>query len=184
MFLSSALFGRRVGISQLLKNWVVVYTFNFVGAIIVVLMLAFGTGLLSGPVGAYVSASAVTKTNLSFLTAFLKGVGCNWLVCLGVWLALSSKELPGKIIGVWIPVMAFVTLGFEHSIANMFFIPAGYFAGANITVLGFISNIVPVTLGNIVGGGVFVSLFYYLIHREKSQKLNPPANSNQSSMSG
>lgn len=107
------------------------------------------------------------KTSASFSTVFLKGIGANWLVALAMWLAYASKEISGKIIGIWIPVMAFVTIGFEHSIANMFFIPAAIFNGAEISWSEFIfNNLIPATLGNIVGGSILVGGIYWYIYRE------------------
>jgi formate/nitrite transporter len=96
---------------------------------------------------------------------FFRGLGCNWLVCLGVWLAIASDDITGKIWGLWFPIMAFVGLGFEHSIANMFFIPLGMFNGANVSIGQFLfTNLLPVTLGNIVGGAGFVGVIYWWLY--------------------
>ena len=86
--------------------------------------------------------------------ALLRGIGCNWLVCLAVWMALASDDIAGKILAIWFPIMAFVALGLEHSVANMFFIPLGMFNGANVRSSDMLwSNLLPVTIGNIIGGG-------------------------------
>ena len=100
---------------------------------------------------------------MPFAQAFIKAIGCNWLVCLAVWLANASDDIIGKIVGIWFPIMAFVTIGFEHSVANMFFIPLGLFLGAEGVTWStmIINNLVPVTLGNIVGGAVFVACIYW-----------------------
>ena len=111
---------------------------------------------------------AEAKVSMAWITVFLKGIGANWFVCLAVWLALSGKSLLAKMVGCWLPVMVFVALGYEHSIANMFFIPAGIFEGANIEIMQAITtNFIPATLGNIVGGSVFVGSIYYYINRPK-----------------
>ena len=160
----------------LLKNWVVVYIGNFVGSIVLALII-FG--------GFYASMSATeptalatlalntanAKVNLSFAEAFFRGIACNWLVCLAVWLAASSKDTIGKIFGIFFPIMAFVAMGLEHSIANMYFIPMGIFiqdiagvtgGSANLNWAGFLgNNLLPVTLGNIVGGVFFVAVLYW-----------------------
>ena len=101
-------------------------------------------------------------------SAFMKGIGCNLLVCIAILLAASSKNMIGKFFGIWFPIMAFVSSGFEHSVANMYFIPAGIFCGANVTwANAFLYNFIPVTLGNIVGGAVFIAgVYQYCYHKE------------------
>jgi formate/nitrite transporter len=150
----------------LLKNWVIVYIGNFVGSLFVAYFLAYLTGLTSGePYFNATKAIAESKVHLTFVQAFFRGIGCNWLVCLAVWLAVSSEDIIGKIWGIWFPIMAFVALGFEHSVANMFFIPLGMFNGANVSIGQFlISNLLPVTLGNIVGGAGFVGVIYWWLY--------------------
>jgi len=116
---------------------------------------------------------ARAKTGLPFMAAFWRGVGCNWLVCLAVWLAAAAEDVPGKILGVWFPIMAFVGIGFEHSVANMFFIPTGVFYGAGVGVGRFVAaNLLPVTLGNIAGGGFFVGAVSWWIHRHPAAGTN------------
>ena len=100
----------------------------------------------------------------SFLDAFLRGILCNVLVCLAVWMSFAAHHVAGKILAIVLPITAFVALGFEHSIANMYFIPVAMLAGAeNLDVAGFIGNLLPVTLGNIVGGGVLVAAVFWMI---------------------
>ena len=154
----------------LLKNWGTVYIGNFIGSLFVAYFLAYLTGLTAQePYLSATQAIATGKVQLTFVQAFFRGVGCNWLVCLAVWLALASDDISGKIWGIWFPIMAFVALGFEHSVANMFFIPLGMFNGANVTVGQLlISNLLPVTLGNIVGGAGFVgAIYWWLYGRER-----------------
>jgi formate/nitrite transporter len=103
--------------------------------------------------------------SLTWMQAFLRAIGCNWLVCLAVWLSVASDDIVGKVLGIWFPIMAFVTIGFEHSVANMFFIPLGIFLGAEVSWAQlFINNLIPVTLGNIVGGAIFVAMIYWYVY--------------------
>uniref|UniRef100_UPI004048825E formate/nitrite transporter family protein n=1 Tax=Mariniflexile sp. TaxID=1979402 RepID=UPI004048825E len=161
---------KKQGIRTVLKNWGLVYVGNFVGAIFVAYVITHLTHIVSAsPYMDSVQQVALTKTSHSFLVTFLKGIGANWLVCLAVWQGMAAKETAGKIFVIWLPVMAFVTMGFEHSIANMYFIPLAIFEGVDITWTTFIvKNLIPATLGNIVGGGVFVGMFYgYLFGGDK-----------------
>merc|ERR1712070_240586 len=106
-------------------------------------------------------AVAAAKTSLSFKAAFVRGVLCNWLVCMAVWMASMAKDLPGKIVAIWFPISAFVALGLEHSVANMFIVPLGMMNGAAVTWKAFLmKNLLPVTLGNIIGGAVCVAAFF------------------------
>jgi formate/nitrite transporter len=163
-------------ITGLLKNWVFVYAGNFVGALIVAFFLAYLTGLLSAqPWHDYIGSIATKKCSLSWAQAFWRGVGCNWLVCLAVWMAMASDSIIGKVWAIWWPIMAFVALGFEHSVANMFFIPAGILVAGTVSWGDFIvKNLIPVTLGNIVGAGVFVAgIYWYVYLRTPKQKAQP-----------
>lgn len=161
---------KKQGIGVVLKNWGLVYVGNFIGALFVAYFITHLTHIVSAsPYLESVQQVAITKTSNSFLVTFLKGVGANWLVCLAVWQGMAAKETIGKIFAIWLPVMAFVTMGFEHSIANMFFIPLAIFEGVDITWTTFlVKNLIPATIGNIVGGGVFVGMFYgYLFGNDK-----------------
>jgi len=114
--------------------------------------------------GAYLDktvAAATSKASADFVHAFVSGIGCNWLVCLAVWLAYASREMSGKILGIWFPIMAFVAIGFQHVVANMFLIPAAIFAGY-LSWAALVHNLVAVFLGNAVGGAIFVGLAYYV----------------------
>ena len=161
-----------------MKNWFFVYIGNFIGALIVAYFLAHQSGLFSGtPWHEYIGKIASAKCSLSWEQAFLRGVGCNWLVCLAVWMAMSSDSVIGKVWAIWWPIMAFVTLGYEHSVANMFFIPTGIFEGAtyagtglSVTWADFITNnLIPVTLGNILGAAVFVSGAYWYVYMKDAK---------------
>lgn len=177
---------RKVSLKAMLRNWFIVYIANFVGSVLIVIIMFYSGLWKVGDMKVGVSALniAVTKVNLSFLEAFFRGIGCNWLVCLAVWLAIASKDSIGKFFGIYFPIMTFVATGFEHSIANMYFIPMGLFLKGNISLVNMaglnqtigsltwlsflVNNLIPVTLGNIVGGAFFVSGFYYLIYLRKS----------------
>lgn len=170
---------KKFGISSLLYNWSIVFTFNFIGAIFIALIM-WGSGLWKTSDfqwGITATTIAINKVNLSFIEAFLRGIGCNWLVCLAVWIAVSSKDTIGKIFGIFFPIMTFVASGFEHIIANMFFIPMGLFLKNEPSIVGHVTNIdnltwesmvinnfIPVTLGNLIGGAFFVGFIYWWIY--------------------
>lgn len=146
------------------------YLFNFVGTQIVAFLLSYNVGLLDyDPWKSYLHHYAEHKVFQDWITVFVKAIGANWLVCLGMFMGYASKDIIGKCIGIWIPVMLFVTLGYEHSIANMFFIPASIYSGANISWTEFIvNNLIPATLGNFLGGMLMVgSTYWYLYLKDK-----------------
>ena len=168
---------RQITWGAMLRNWLWVYGGNAVGSILVALMMAhsglFNSG--AGLLGGVTAKIALNKVSLSFTEAFVLGVMCNWLVCLAVWFAYGAKDAAGKILGIFFPIWLFITSGFEHSVANMYYIPAGILAKSNeawiaaaglssaaladLTWVNFvIHNLVPVTLGNILGGMVFVGM--------------------------
>ncbi|PID43467.1 MAG: formate transporter [Proteobacteria bacterium] len=155
--------------SAMFRNWFWVYIGNFFGSIFVAYVLVHLTHLVSSePYINSVYSIAAGKTGHGFMVTFIKGVGANWLVCLALWQGMAAKTVGGKILAIWFPVMAFVTLGFEHSIANMFFIPLAIFEGAEITWFTFVTaNLIPATLGNIVGGGLFVGAVYSYLYLDK-----------------
>jgi formate/nitrite transporter len=158
-----------------------VYPSNAVGAIglAAVVYLAHHADMNQGGVGLTYVKIAAAKTALPFWEAFFKGVLCNLLVCLALWIAMAGRSVTDKVLAVVFPVSAFVAAGFEHSVANMYFISLGIFlrdtvsAGVDVSALdwgGFVTNLVPVTLGNIVGGSVMVALVYHTIyHREPAK---------------
>jgi formate/nitrite transporter len=173
---------RKITALALLRNWSLVYLANLAGALGTVL-LVYWSGHLSlseHMVGAQALKIAAVKVNLPFIEAFFRGVLCNVLVCLAVWLCYAAHDVASKILAIVFPISAFVALGFEHSVANMYFIPIGIQAAADPAIVhvsglsnaaltgldlsGFLHNLLPVTLGNIVGGGVLVAAVYYLIY--------------------
>ncbi len=158
---------RKVTTAELLRNWVVVYLANFAGALggVALFYLAGLLDMNDGAVGETAAAIARAKLGLDFSTAFFRGVLCNTLVCLAVWLCFAARRVTGKILAIVFPISAFVALGFEHSVANMYLIPIGMLAqGGGIDGVALIANLVPVTLGNIVGGSGLVALTYWLVY--------------------
>ena len=161
---------RRVTTRGLLRNWALVYVGNAVGAVATAAAVLL-SGVLDvgdGSVQATASAIAQAKVGLSGTETFFRGVLCNVLVCLAVWLCFAAHTVTGKILAVVFPISAFVALGFEHSIANMYLIPVGLFAGGAVPgtgdLLGLAQNIAVATLGNIVGGTLLVALVYWLVY--------------------
>ena len=173
-----ALYKGEIKFNGLLKNWVVVWIGNFVGSLLLAWIIYSGglngVGGAASAVGENAIAIASGKAGLSFGQVFFRGIGCNWLVCLAVVLAISSQDIVSKIFSCFFPIMAFVAMGFEHSVANMYFIPAGIFA-AHGTAAGLnwgtaLANIGAATLGNIIGGGFFVATFYWFIYVKDSKE--------------
>ncbi len=157
---------KQITYKDILKIWILSYVFNFVGTQFIAYYMTNEVSLISNaPWKDYLHTLADKKLHGDFGTIFLKGIGANWLVCVGTWMGYAAKDITGKAIGIWIPVMLFVTLGYEHSIANMFFIPAAIYSGADISWMQFITNnLIPATLGNIVGGAGFVGVVYWYIY--------------------
>lgn len=167
---------QKISTLELARDWVIVFFGNFIGAVglAVMVFLSNHAAMNDGQVGETYVKIAAAKCSMPFLQAFFKGVLCNALVCLAVWLAMAGRSVTDKIMAIVFPISAFVALGFEHSIANLYFIPMGLLlsgdyagvAGAEaITLAGFAGNLIPVVLGNIVGGGVLVGLVYSVIYR-------------------
>ncbi|MEG1915651.1 MAG: formate/nitrite transporter family protein [Muribaculaceae bacterium] len=153
---------------NVIKNWILVYFGNFVGAILFATLFVYMCGLTANePYHQAVINIATAKVSMPWHVVLLKGIGANWFVCLAIWLGLSSSSAGARMLGCWFPVMAFVALGYEHSIANMFFIPIGMLEGANISIYQFIvSNLIPATIGNIIGGALFVGIVYWYINHK------------------
>ena len=179
MYVAISFLERRTTLPQLLRNWIAVFIANFIGALIIVAIVYWGgflfqNGELSA-FGAKAVATAQTKMSYDWGAAFLRGIGCNWLVCLAVWMSLGAQDIIGKIFACFFPIFTFVLCGFEHSVANMFFIPTGILAAqgsVDILTFGnfFTANLIPVTLGNIVGGAIFVGMFYYFTYLHADRK--------------
>lgn len=151
---------------QLLRNWVVVCGTNFLGAtgLALLVWLSGHAGLNGGAIGATAIKIAVAKAGIPPVEAFFRGVLCNVLVCMAVWMALAGRSVTDKAIAIVFPITAFVAGGFEHSIANMYFFPLAMLLGAPVGWVDFGRNIVPVIAGNIVGGSVIVAFVYYVIY--------------------
>lgn len=159
---------------SVLANWSLVYIGNFVGALFFTYLFVFIPGLTGNdPWHSAIIGIGLAKTSMDWGTVFLKGIGANWFVCLGVWLALAGHNLLEKAFGCWLPVMAFVVLGYEHCIANMFYLPLAMMEGAELTIADCICrNLLPATIGNIVGGAVFVGCLHWYLHRDRNGKRN------------
>lgn len=160
---------KHYGFGAVLANWSIVYAGNFVGAVAFTWLLVFLPGLTSAdPWHSAIISIGVAKTAMTWWVVLLKGVGANWFVCLGVWLALAGHNLLEKALGCWLPVMAFVVLGYEHCIANMFFLPLAILEGAPIGIGESVwNNLVPATVGNIIGGALFVGCLHWYLHRPR-----------------
>jgi formate/nitrite transporter len=183
----------KLSLGRLMRNWVIVYLGNLVGSLATALLMYMTRQWTFS--GYHVGVTAInianSKVNLAFGEAMARGILCNALVCLAVWLCMSARSVVDKILAIVFPITAFVASGFEHSIANMYFIPMGMLlkgetqvleaAGktaadfANLNVAGFISNLVPVTLGNIFGGGFMVAAVYWFVYlrpKKTGQKIS------------
>lgn len=155
---------RKVSGAGLLRNWGIVYAGNAAGALLVVAGMAAG-GLLDGPFGETAARIAAAKLALGPVDVLARAMLCNALVCLAVWLSFAARDATGKILAVILPVAAFVALGLEHSVANMYLLPAGLVAGAQGSMSDAILNIALATVGNIIGGAGGVALAYRLAFR-------------------
>jgi formate transporter len=158
---------RKISFPSLMRNWGLVYLGNFVGASATAAII-YWSGiykLADGEVAATAIGIAENKVSLSPIEAFIRGVLCNVMVCLAVWLCFSARTVSGKVFAIVFPVTGFVAMGFEHSIANMFFVPTGWLLGSQVVEIGnYASNLLFVTIGNIFGGGVLVALVYWLVY--------------------
>jgi len=175
--------GGKLTLGQLMRNWVTVYFGNLIGSLSVAMLMYLSRQWASANyhVGATALNIANAKVNLSFTEGMVRGILCNVLVCLAVWLCTSGRSVTDKILAILFPITAFVASGFEHSIANMYFIPMGLLLKAepevvtaagkvasdlvNLNWLGFAGNLVSVTTGNIFGGGFLVAVVYWFIYR-------------------
>jgi len=177
---------RQIRTGEVLKNWTLVWIGNFIGGLGVVFLLTMChfASLNGGNVGLGILKTAVGKLSPDFTTIFFKGIMCNLLVCLAVWLSYAGRSVADKIIGMVMPVTAFVAVGFEHCVANMIFLPLAWvivamggapagFDASVITIPAIVHNLVPATLGNIVGGAGFVGVIYWLIYRKGLGGITP-----------
>lgn len=161
---------------EVLRNWSIVCVANFIGAagLAVVVHLSGHTGMNDGAIAATYTKIAAAKCTVPFGKAFLSGVLCNVLVCLAVWMSFAGRSVTDKAIAIVFPISAFVAAGFEHSVANMYFIPMGLLLAhddptlkseAGVHLMGLAENLVPVILGNLAGGSGFVALVYHFIYK-------------------
>jgi formate/nitrite transporter len=168
----------KVSTGEMLRNWLIVYLGNMVGAVglAVLVLLSHHLDMNGGRVGLAILNTAVAKIQPDAFTLFIKGILCNVLVCLAVWLAHAGRSVTDKIVALILPISAFVAAGFEHCVANMYFLPLAWlitrtgnvpegFDASVITLAGIVHNLVPVTLGNIVGGAALVGAVYWTIYR-------------------
>lgn len=191
-----AVLNGKASLARLARNWAIVYAGNFVGSLLVAALAyyAWQWKLGDSAVGATAYSIAAKKLSLPFATAFCSGILCNFLVCLAVWLCYAGRTVADKILAILFPITAFVALGFEHSVANMYFIPYGMmlsrtaeftatpaasalltkYPPSMFTAQGFlINNLLPVTLGNIVGGGLLVGVVYWFVYLRNAQPTEP-----------
>ncbi|WP_024867261.1 formate/nitrite transporter family protein [Butyrivibrio sp. FCS014] len=165
---------KKATLKGMLRNWLIVYFGNMVGAFIIAFIANFSHtyAFADGALAKAVVSTAVAKSSISFGDGLLKGILCNVLVCMAVWCSFSADEIAGKVLALWLPVMLFIICGFEHSVANMYFIPAGLMASSvygiaadGLSLFGFfVTNLIPVTLGNIIGGSLCIGATYYAIY--------------------
>lgn len=181
----AAVCDKKVTFRMMLRNWGFVYLGNLLGSLFIAYMIVY-SGLLSsgdGMLGAITVKIALNKVNLTFIQAVYLGIMCNWLVCLAVWLSYAAESMVGKILAIFFPIWLFITSGFEHSVANMYYIPAGIMAknlnenygqlvnlsGQDLEALNwagfFVNNLIPVTIGNIIGGGLLVAIIYWYAYK-------------------
>lgn len=178
-----ALLNHKISLPSLLRNWGLAYVGNFIGSVLIALLVIYSRmyTFAGGELGKSMLTIANNKTHYTFTQAVLLGILCNILVCLAVWLTYSTKNTGGKILAIVFPISAFIAAGFEHSVANMYILPVGlllkvidpvFVTGLKLELSSLtwfnalIYNLLPVTLGNIIGGAGFVGLLYYLIYRK------------------
>ncbi|MEG1310442.1 MAG: formate/nitrite transporter family protein [Romboutsia sp.] len=164
--MSLAVINKKITLGEMFRNWGLVYLANFIGSLLLVLVV-FYSGTLLGDAATKAISIAESKVAINVPQAFLKGILCNIIVVLAVWMATAAQDITSKIFACWFPIMLFVLCGFEHSVANMFFMPMGMMLGANVTIIQFIINLTSVTLGNIVGGAIIVPFMYYNCYLKK-----------------
>ncbi len=158
---------RRVSLLDVIFNWVVVALANVIGAVIIAYLFGHVVGLTEGTYTESVVKIAESKVNVSYLSMIISGIGGNVFVGVAVWIATSAKNLSGKIFGLWFPVMVFVLIGLQHSIANAFIIPAAMFTGqSSITVFQFMMNFINVFIGNAIGGALILAVPAFISNRK------------------
>ena len=169
----AAVLDKKITVGAMIRNWVIVYVSNFVGSMIVVFIIVYGGQLATGGglLEQVTISIAATKANIEFWPALLRGILCNVLVCVAVWMGTGADSTVGKIFAMFFPIWLFVTGGYEHCVANMYFVPAGILADGGVTegltwANFWINNMIPVTIGNILGGSVFTGAAYYFAYKK------------------
>lgn len=166
--MTAGLLGKTVSAGDVVRLWVLCWVGNLAGSMLLALAF-YGAGFVVGPVGAFIASTAAAKMSVPFLPLFLRGVLCNILVCLGVWCGFRCKSESGKLIMIFWCLFAFITCGFEHSIANMTLLTISLLEpfDAAVSLGGFTYNLATVTLGNMVGGILFMAIPYFIVARKK-----------------
>lgn len=156
---------RTLSSARLMRNWGIVYIGNFIGAILVAFLVILSGMLNTDALSETAARIAETKLSLTLIEALFRGILCNILVCLAVWMSFAAHTVSGKVMVIVPPIAAFVAIGFEHSVANMYVIPLAMFSGITpYDLVGFLENLVVVTVGNVLGGGVFVAAAYWAVY--------------------
>lgn len=164
-----ALMNKKITASQMFRNWGIVWVANLIGSVALAFIVFYG-GVLGGDSATKAIAIAESKATLDVMTLILRGILCNVLVVLAVWMAASAQDVISKLFACWFPIMLFVLCGFEHSVANMYFIPVGMLLGAKVAMGQLLSNLIFVTIGNIIGGAIIVPLLYQYSYLESDKK--------------
>ncbi|MBX5467743.1 MAG: formate/nitrite transporter family protein [Firmicutes bacterium] len=168
MTLPIALHAGKVSWGRMLNNWLWVAIGNFIGSLFVAYVFGVMAKMLTvAPWDQATIALGTAKVDLPFLATVASGIGCNWLVALAVWLAIGARDVISKIVGIWFPIMAFVAIGFQHVVANMFFIPAAIFVGAHITWGQAFGELAGAFIGNLIGAWLFVATAYWMVYLRK-----------------
>lgn len=153
---------KSISLKDFIKTLVQVWIGNFAGALLAVAILYLGGAYAKPILAETIAQVANAKVSLSFLQVVMRGILCNILVSLGVWFSLTARDTAGKLLGCWFPVMLFVLCGYEHSVANMFFLPMGMLFNSSVTAALILKNIIAATIGNFIGGGIMVPALYYI----------------------
>lgn len=194
VMMSIGVIEKKISLAKLLRNWSIVYIGNFAGSLLIAFLIYYSGCSHNSheALGVLSLTTAYQKVNLTWVEAFTRGILCNWLVCLAVWMASSARLVIGKIFAIFFPIMTFVASGYEHSIANMFFLTNGIFAKHTASIVAasgltsqqlatlniksiFTSNLIPVTLGNMVGAFVFVVLLFWTAYLRDERKTQDEA---------
>lgn len=155
----------KLGIARLMRNWGIVYIGNFIGAILIAVLVILSGMLNTDTLSETAARIAETKLSLTMTEALFRGILCNILVCLAVWMSFAAHSVSGKVMVIVPPIAGFVAIGFEHSVANMYVIPVAMFGGVvPYDLAGFVENLAVVTIGNVLGGGLFVAAAYWAVY--------------------